>query len=221
MGVAATDFLVIGHRGSPRRARENSLQSFRMAIAEGADGFETDLRRLRDGSAIVFHDDELDGEPIEGKAFSEVERVIASPTRLQDLAEFRESTMILEVKRSGWERELATVVQSWRGVIISSFDHRVIGRLRDLRLPQSLGLIVQCRLVDAELYAENMGAGWYFPHVRYVDRELVESLHRKQVRVVPWTANDRQSWQALRALGCDGVITDLPEEAVQWRNQLC
>ena len=188
-----------------------------MAISEGADGFETDLRRLQDGSAILFHDDELDGEPIEARTFSEVEKITDSPTRLQDLAEFGESTMILEVKRAGWERELATAVQSWRGVIVSSFDHRVIGRLRDLVSPQSLGLIVRCRLVDAELYAERMGAGWYFPHVRYVDRELVESLHRKQVRVVPWTANDSQSWHSLRTMGCDGVITDLPAEAVQWR----
>ena len=34
---------------------------------------------------------------------------------------------------------------------------------------------------------------------------------------MPWTANRRHEWERLRELGCDGVITDYPAEAVEWR----
>ena len=57
--------LIFGHRGSPRRHRENTLDSFRAALREGADGFETDLRFLSDRVAVLYHDDELDEQEIE------------------------------------------------------------------------------------------------------------------------------------------------------------
>ena len=46
---------------------------------------------------------------------------------------------------------------------------------------------------------------------------MVDSLHEREIRIVPWTPNRAAEWQELAALGCDGVITDVPHEAVQWR----
>lgn len=50
---------VIGHRGAPRLAVENSLQSLQIAIDEGADGVELDIQRCADGELVVWHDDSL------------------------------------------------------------------------------------------------------------------------------------------------------------------
>ncbi|MDL1951300.1 glycerophosphodiester phosphodiesterase, partial [Acidobacteria bacterium ACD] len=50
---------VIGHRGSPRKALENTLASFDLAEADGADGVELDVRLTLDGEAVVLHDPEL------------------------------------------------------------------------------------------------------------------------------------------------------------------
>lgn len=52
--------LVIGHRGAAAYAPENTLESFRLALAQGADALEFDLRRSRDGVAMVFHDPTLE-----------------------------------------------------------------------------------------------------------------------------------------------------------------
>ncbi|GFO60764.1 glycerophosphoryl diester phosphodiesterase [Geomonas silvestris] len=49
--------LIIGHRGSPREAPENTLGSFRLAFAEGADGIETDFRLSKDGEIVCLHDE--------------------------------------------------------------------------------------------------------------------------------------------------------------------
>ena len=46
----------IGHRGAAREAPENTLASFRKALAQGAAGIETDVCATRDGHFVLFHD---------------------------------------------------------------------------------------------------------------------------------------------------------------------
>lgn len=50
---------VIGHRGARRLAVENTLESLRIALADGADGVEFDVQRTADGELVLFHDDDL------------------------------------------------------------------------------------------------------------------------------------------------------------------
>jgi glycerophosphoryl diester phosphodiesterase len=52
--------LVIGHRGYCQFAPENTLPSFSMAVAAGADLVELDYHHTKDGKLIVMHDAELD-----------------------------------------------------------------------------------------------------------------------------------------------------------------
>lgn len=52
--------LVIGHRGYCQFAPENTLPSFRLAMAAGADLVELDYWHTKDGKLIVIHDGELD-----------------------------------------------------------------------------------------------------------------------------------------------------------------
>jgi len=63
---------IYGHRGNRRRALENTPESFSIALGEGADGIETDVRRLADGTLILFHDDEIGGIPVELFTFAEL-----------------------------------------------------------------------------------------------------------------------------------------------------
>jgi glycerophosphoryl diester phosphodiesterase len=47
---------VLGHRGARHAAPENTQRAFELALAEGADGIELDVRLDRDGRVIVLHD---------------------------------------------------------------------------------------------------------------------------------------------------------------------
>ena len=51
--------LVIGHRGAPVLAPENTLRSFELAVAEGVDAVELDVLDLRGGPLVVAHSDDL------------------------------------------------------------------------------------------------------------------------------------------------------------------
>lgn len=48
--------LIIGHRGASRDAPENTLESFRLAWKQGADGIEADFRLTADGQVVCIHD---------------------------------------------------------------------------------------------------------------------------------------------------------------------
>ncbi|HEY2852865.1 MAG TPA: glycerophosphodiester phosphodiesterase family protein [Gemmatimonadaceae bacterium] len=48
--------LVIGHRGNPAHAPENTLESFAQAASLGVDALELDVRLTSDGIPVVVHD---------------------------------------------------------------------------------------------------------------------------------------------------------------------
>lgn len=48
---------IIGHRGASRDAPENTLESFRLAWEQGADGIEADFRLTADGRIVCMHDE--------------------------------------------------------------------------------------------------------------------------------------------------------------------
>ena len=212
-------FLIFGHRGSPKRFPENTIASFDEALRAGADGFETDLRLLSDRTAVLFHDDELDETEIESLTFAQCTERGALIERLSDLGRYAgRAKMILEVKRSKWETTLIEHVASWPGAVIASFDHSLIASLRDRNTQIPLGITFHGYLVDVGEYAEKVGATWAFPNYHFVDEAMVAALHERGIKLIPWTANRTDEWNRLRSLGCDGVITDLPAEAVRWRD---
>jgi glycerophosphoryl diester phosphodiesterase len=211
-------FLIFGHRGSPTRFPENTLASFEETLRAGADGFETDLRLLFDRTAVLYHDDELEDAEVESLTYTQCAERGHMIERLSDLGRYAgRARMILEVKRSKWEETLIEHVGSWPDSVIASFDHSLIASLRDRNATIPLGITFHGYLVDVADYAVRVGATWAFPNYHFVDEEMVTSLHAKGIKVIPWTANRRQQWERLREVGCDGLITDLPAEAVAWR----
>jgi glycerophosphoryl diester phosphodiesterase len=48
--------VVAAHRGASHRALENSREAFSLAVAEGADAIECDVRLSADGVPVVVHD---------------------------------------------------------------------------------------------------------------------------------------------------------------------
>lgn len=49
-------FLVIGHRGAPYEAAENTLPAFKEALKQGANALEIDLVMTKDEQVAVYHD---------------------------------------------------------------------------------------------------------------------------------------------------------------------
>ena len=62
--VSETQRFVVAHRGSSGTAPENTMASFRNAIADGARMIELDVQLTASNDVIVFHDDVLDRKSV-------------------------------------------------------------------------------------------------------------------------------------------------------------
>jgi glycerophosphoryl diester phosphodiesterase len=115
--------LVIGHRGLPRLAPENTLRSFELALEHGADGFEVDVVALSDGELVAGHSLDL-AELCHGAArgdaaahtLDELRRLDAELATLEQVLELAEARpdagpLLIDLKSTGLERPLIEAVR--------------------------------------------------------------------------------------------------------------
>jgi glycerophosphoryl diester phosphodiesterase len=97
---------------------------------------------------------------------------------------------------------------------IQSFDPRALEAMRTVDPTVRLVLLVDNNLgLETNLGGLTFTPAVYSPHHRLVDAELVEAVHRRGMKLIPWTVNDPGAMQRLVALGVDGIITDYPDRA--------
>ncbi|MGZ5267919.1 MAG: glycerophosphodiester phosphodiesterase family protein [Caldimonas sp.] len=108
---------VVGHRGNRAHAPENTLESFREAVALGADAVEFDLRVSRDGTLVVIHDETLE-RTTDG----------SGPVALRTVAELKR----LDAGARFTRDEGRTFPWRGRGVALSTFDEVIESLPREL-----------------------------------------------------------------------------------------
>jgi glycerophosphoryl diester phosphodiesterase len=208
--------LRIAHRGLPRRARENTLPSFALAIESGADGLELDVHATADGVVVVHHDAELpDGPAIAGLTLAELRRHDAAPgvpiPTLQELCDLVHGrvTLFIEIKGAGIERLVLAALDGYEGErAIHSFDHAMIARIHAIDSALRLGILLERAPREVARTMAETGALDVWPHWPLVTSSLVAETHAAGGRVIPWTVNDAVQAQSLAALGVDGLCGD-------------
>jgi glycerophosphoryl diester phosphodiesterase len=206
--------LRIAHRGMPRRARENTLASFALALAAGADGIELDVHATSDGVVVVNHDPELStGAVIAFTTFAELREQPPHGGQIPTLGEVYalvkdRAELFVEIKGAGIEELVVEVLKGYDGrLAIHSFDHALIRRLADARCPYRLGALFE-DAVDVRALLENTGALDVWPHHPLVSRALVDDVHSLGGRVIPWTVNRLEDVERVTLCGVDGICTD-------------
>lgn len=95
-------------------------------------------------------------------------------------------------------------------LLIQSFDVEVLQQVRKLhptiRLSQLIG--DDHAMAEAMDNLDSLNTDIITPHFGLISKELVDSFHARNARVVPWTVNSLESKQLVEAAGVDGVITD-------------
>jgi glycerophosphoryl diester phosphodiesterase len=51
------------------------------------------------------------------------------------------------------------------------------------------------------------------PYFAQATEKRVKELHELDIKVIPWTVNKREDMEKVKAVGCDGLITDYPDRA--------
>jgi glycerophosphoryl diester phosphodiesterase len=216
----------IAHRGDPLGARENTLGAFASATALGADMIELDLRRTRDGTIVVLHDQmlsrlwgvdasvgDLDAAAVAALGHGDV-RI---PTLRTALAAVPVPLMIDFTRREVVQGALDEV-QAAGALARSLFVTGNVEALRQLRARSAearLGL-TWTEGVDPPLrLLEELGAEYWNPMVGFVGAEAVAAVHAAGRKVSTWTPDTPGEISRVVEAGVDAVVSNEVATLVQ------
>lgn len=216
---------ILGHRGAPGNALENTLESFASARRQGANGIELDLQLSRDGTLFVFHDwtlERLAGDPrsVEALAAEELRGVRlgteAIPTLEETLASVpAEFPLNIELKRRHASLKLlASALTRTLGdrpqVLISSFDWELLAAVRVLSPDLPLGPLADRDEAALLAAGEGLSAWSLHCHRRLAREKLVKRAAEAGRFVLAYTVDDPAEARELFARGVAGVFTNRP-----------
>jgi glycerophosphoryl diester phosphodiesterase len=102
-------------------------------------------------------------------------------------------------------------MEEW--VMIQSFDPRTLQYLHQHYPAIPTVLLIEDydkRSLDEQLKELGFIPTVYSPDQSLVTKSLIEKCHRQNIKVIPWTVNDKAKYEELKAMGVDGIITDYP-----------
>lgn len=167
--------LVIGHRGFPQFAPENTLPSFHLAKAAGADLIELDYHVTQDGAMIVSHDGTVDRTtdatkrwggskiPITSKTLAELKQLDAGswfnppypnthlPTLEEALNEIQDGNVTLIERKAGSAAQCIELLRQKNlinKVVVQAFDWDYIEDFHRQAPEQVIGVLGPTRLKD-------------------------------------------------------------------------
>ncbi|KIL41429.1 hypothetical protein SD70_07240 [Gordoniibacillus kamchatkensis] len=229
--------LIIGHRGAPREAPENTLSSFRLALKRGCEGVELDVHLSLDGKILVCHDASIARTTngtgmIRNMSAEEVRRYDAGSwfskkykgekvPLLDEVFQLVPDRMLImiEVKHSyGGEMERQLIECLWRfnrfdHVVISSYDHSCLRRLKGMEPKVKVGLL-SANFLDYMQDIEKLGIPVYSLHPFHLllTKEDVQEVCSAGIKVFPYTVDSVAELKKLIRYGVSGVITNDPDK---------
>jgi glycerophosphoryl diester phosphodiesterase len=220
---------VVAHRGASAYAPENTFAAFDLALAQGADVLELDVRPAADGHLVLVHDPTLEriaGDPRAVAALSraaletldELVRPASFDAFLDRYAGAVPLLIDLKDPAPEWETRVVDAVAR-HGIeeraVVQSFDLQALVRLHAAAPWLALAPLVRgdgaprAVLDTARSFARGIGIRHDF-----LDAELVRHVHQAGLAVRAWTVDDPVTMRRLLALGVDAIVTNAPDVAL-------
>lgn len=231
---------LIAHRGLSGIERENTCPAFVAAANRSYFGIETDIHTTKDGKFVIIHDETTTkvsqgryNIDVEQNDYAAVENLvlpdkddstIRKDIRIPLLKEYikickkYDKVCVLEIKNLFAESDLERVVEEIKeedyleNVIFISFVIENCICLRNL-LPEST---VQFLLNEKDVAPEILqilcenNLDLDINHVA-LDKEKVDMLHSKGIKVNCWTCDDKDRAEKLVEMGVDFITTNILE----------
>ena len=99
--------------------------------------------------------------------------------------------------------------------IVQSFDVRTLQEMKKTDASIRTALLVEnVDGLNANLDKLGFLPTIYSPDFNLVNEELIAEVHKRQIKIIPWTVNRTKDMKTLVDAGVDGFITDYPDSAV-------
>lgn len=240
--------VIFAHRGASAHAPENTLAAFELALKQGADAIELDVKLTADGHVVVIHDATVDRTTgahgrVKDMSLAELRALNAgsffsshfSTEKIPMLEEIFESLgkrMFINVELTNYGTPRDHLVESvcilvkkfnlQKNILFSSFFASNLSKARSYLPDVPCGLLALPGLPGAWARSFGFAFGKYsalHPNLADVTREQIQRVHRLKGRVHAWTVNPEADIQRLFAWGVDGIFTDDPQLAVRVRGE--
>jgi glycerophosphoryl diester phosphodiesterase len=218
---------IYAHRGSSGNNPEMTRLAYQVAIDEGADGFECDVRLSKDDEIVCFHD--ATTKRIAGvrlrvsrSNLKELQSVCELMTlnELLELAISAKKDLLIETKHPNIfggriEQKVLELLKSKSAeisdagieVIVMSFSSFAIGRVKSKwDFCKVTKYYLSARFSKRKFLALNIGLITRYP-------SLVKKLQARGSRIFIWTVNEKSEFEICKALKVDGMITNFPKSA--------
>ncbi len=221
----------IAHRGYSSRYPENTLEAFRAAVEAGADIIEFDVQVSSDGHAVVIHDSSVErtagvAGDVRSMTAKELRRLdvsmgmLSSTVQMPLLEEVLEEfsgrvELNVELKNLPFpdERMVDVVMNTIEAqkcgdsCMLSSFDHFILGEIRQKRPSLRVGLLYDSRsiLFRDEIIMINPWS--LHPAVDTMHPGDHIQAHSEGYLIFPWVAWRKDTYDRLMAEDwIDGVM---------------
>jgi glycerophosphoryl diester phosphodiesterase len=219
----------IGHRGAKGYEPENTLVSFQKALDMQVDGIELDVHLSADGELMVIHDETID-RTTNGKG-------CVNKLSLQELKAFRingkheiptlkevfdlvnqQCFINIELKNYDTAEKVVSLIEQYVATkkwnydcfLVSSFDWNALQQVTFLNDQIPIGVLTQTNLDLAQAFAKFIRAKSIHPHFHLLTKENTAQMQQKGLQVFPWTINEAEDIQKIKAFNVNGIITDFP-----------
>jgi glycerophosphoryl diester phosphodiesterase len=232
MGDRVTPPAVLAHRGARTVAPENTIEAFRIALEQHADGVELDAHRTSDDGLVVHHDADATGLGVLAAVSRDAIRAARPdiPTLAEVLDACAGSLVNIEIKNlpgdadyDDTDRAADLVVElldersRQDDVIVSSFNLATVNRVRrlDAHIPTAFLVMLGIDPFDALRLCVDHGHAALHPFAAMLTEDdgpaIVERARELELAVNVWTVNEEREMRRLAIAGVDGIITDVPD----------
>lgn len=233
---------IIAHRGASRRAPENTKEAFKIAVENGVDVLETDVRLTGDGVVVLSHDEtveRLTGSPgsIDSLRWDELRSLpVAGYGRYMSFSEalhsFPDTYFNVDLKDNSEDlarKTGAAIHEAGRteSVTVASFHPHILDffrknfpKIRTSFHPTEIKAILRSVWFGTSFPKRPVETPLQIP-IRHgilpiLSRKLVDRVHGEGHDVEVWTVNSRKDLERLYNLGVDAIMTDVPDLVQEW-----
>lgn len=229
----------MAHRGWSSRAPENTLAAIKLAVDNReVDYIEIDVQLTKDGVPILIHDFHVERTTngvgnVEDFTFEQIRKLdagawFASQYAGEKIPTLKEVLQVckgrkklnIELKVAGdksplIEKKVVELVRDFcmeKDVIITSFDHVRIKKVKGLAPELETGLIIEGNLTLLKEQLAITGASVVSISFPFLTREIVKE-YLQFCKIVTWTPNTREQIETIKQLDPGIIIcTNYPEK---------
>ncbi|MGW3205467.1 glycerophosphodiester phosphodiesterase [Streptomyces sp. NPDC001135] len=210
----------VAHRGAPYRFRENTVDSLRSALDQGADAVEIDVRLTRDGVPVLLHDETLKrlwdvDRPLGALSAEELRGLTAGgvPTLAEALAATGDCRVMVDLcgrpDRRMVDRVMDVVRHSGaRERVYYCAGAEAMLAVRAADPAAEIALTWTTLAPPRPALLDVVRPRWLNYRFSLVSRELAARVHHDGHLLSVWTPDTRRSMSRLLDLGVDSITTN-------------